>query len=212
MADTLSMNKIKPIIISALVTIQLFVLNVCVQASTLQTDISGQFNKLDKNNVFSANLGTYFSRIIEVAIVIAALLTFAMIIWGGIEWITSGGDKSKYENARKRITSGIVGLALVAAAWAIWYIVILFFGLNNLDALQITGGSGSSGSTSAAGSCGTAEWRTAFASAHGGSQPTAQDLADCNASVDFANRCGRSPSTADWTYRYNNGGVWPPCN
>ena len=53
-----------------------------------------------------------------------------MLVWGGIQWIMSGGDKAKTEEARNRITAALVGLAIVASAWAIMKLVEYFFGLN----------------------------------------------------------------------------------
>jgi len=78
------------------------------------------------------DLGKLITNGVKVAIILAALITFAFLIWGGIEWITSGGDKAKYEAARNRITAALVGLAIVAAAWAIMLIVGKFF---NVDIL-----------------------------------------------------------------------------
>jgi hypothetical protein len=65
------------------------------------------------------DIGTLISRIIRFAMVIAVILAFIFLIWGGIQWITSGGDKSANEAARNRITAALVGLAIVAASWAI---------------------------------------------------------------------------------------------
>ena len=78
------------------------------------------------------NLGNFISALIRASIIIAALLTFAYLIWGGIQWLTSGGDKSAYEAARGRITAALIGLAIVAAAYAIMLIIGTFF---NVDIL-----------------------------------------------------------------------------
>ncbi len=41
------------------------------------------------------------------------LLTLFFIAWGGVRWITSGGDKNKVESARKTITFSIIGLIVI---------------------------------------------------------------------------------------------------
>lgn len=69
---------------------------------------------------------------IRIVFVIAVILTFAFLLWGGIQWITSGGDKAKYEEARNRITAALIGLAIVALAWLIIKLVTYFFGLPDL--------------------------------------------------------------------------------
>jgi type IV secretion system pilin len=105
----------------------------------LSTDIDSQ---ITQQGFFNPDLGHFISVVIEVALILASLLTLFMLIWGGIEWVTSGGDKEKYENARKRITAAIIGLAIAACAWAIWLLVIRFLGVDRIPQLQITGSSG----------------------------------------------------------------------
>jgi len=81
------------------------------------------------------HLGTLISNGITVALSIAGLLTFAFLVWGGIQWITSGGDKAQYEAARNRITYALVGLAIVAAAWAVMKLIGNFFGIDPTEVL-----------------------------------------------------------------------------
>jgi hypothetical protein len=69
--------------------------------------------------------------LLNMVMFVAALLVFAYLIWGGITWITSGGDKGKTEEARNKITAAIVGLAVVAASYAIFLLVISFLGVSN---------------------------------------------------------------------------------
>lgn len=76
------------------------------------------------------DIGVLISRVISVAFIIAGILTFALLVMGGIEWLTSGGDKTKTENARNRITAAIVGLAIVAASWALMKLIAYFFGVD----------------------------------------------------------------------------------
>lgn len=84
-------------------------------------------------NVAITNIGTLIQGALQGAIVVSAILVFAYLIMGGIQWITSGGDKGKTQEARDRITAALVGLAVVASAWAIMLIISYFFGINILD-------------------------------------------------------------------------------
>ena len=75
-------------------------------------------------------IGTYgnpgifaFDRLTTILTVIIGLLTLIAGIWfvfllitGGIAWMTSGGDKGKLADARQRMISGAIGLAIVVAA------------------------------------------------------------------------------------------------
>lgn len=79
---------------------------------------------------FQTNLGAYVSNIVSAILIVAGLAAFALLVWGGFTWIISNGDKTKVEEARNRITNALIGLAIVAASWAIFLLVDYFFGLN----------------------------------------------------------------------------------
>lgn len=76
------------------------------------------------------DVGRLISSLIGAAIVLSALMVLGYLILGGIQWITSGGDKGKTEQARSKITAAIIGLAIVASAFAIMQIISFFFGVN----------------------------------------------------------------------------------
>ncbi len=69
------------------------------------------------------------SAIILWGMVIAGILTLLYLVMGGIEWITSGGDKAGLEHARERITNSLIGLGISVSVWAIMSIVSTFLGL-----------------------------------------------------------------------------------
>src|SRR3990172_10968358 len=75
------------------------------------------------SNVKIGDLGTLISALVGTLLIVAALLAFFYLILGGIQWITSGGDKAGMEAARNKITHAIVGLIVVGAAWAIMILV-----------------------------------------------------------------------------------------
>src|SRR3989344_4973079 len=75
------------------------------------------------------DLGRLISTGISVVIIVSGILVFVYLVWGGIEWLTSGGDKGKVEAARNRIVSALVGLAIIAASWALVRIIGYFFGI-----------------------------------------------------------------------------------
>lgn len=85
------------------------------------------------------SIGSLFTNLWGVAFTIGALAAFLYIILGAITWITGGGEKAKVEEAKERITQGIVGLAILAVSWAVALLVQQFLGLN------IFGGGGGTG-------------------------------------------------------------------
>lgn len=75
--------------------------------------------------------------LIGLALVIAAIVFFFILVIGGIRWILSGGDKAQTEAARNQITAALVGLVIVFAAWAIVQLIQAFFGIQILGGFNI---------------------------------------------------------------------------
>lgn len=88
--------------------------------------------EIDPGQGFASDIGTLINAVLSFVMVIAALLVFMYLIWGGIEWITSGGDKGKTESARNKITAAILGLVVLAASYAILLIALNFIGFDDL--------------------------------------------------------------------------------
>ena len=63
--------------------------------------------------------GGFISGIVRFIIVIAGLFAFWNFLTGGLEYITSGGDKAKLTNAQQKILMSIVGLVIIAASFLI---------------------------------------------------------------------------------------------
>lgn len=67
---------------------------------------------------------------IKTAVILGSVAFFIYLIWGGLEWMTSAGDKTQVEAARNRIMHAVTGLAILALSYAIWSLVLYFFGLS----------------------------------------------------------------------------------
>lgn len=77
----------------------------------------------------AVTLGQIISWAINVIIIVAGVIFFFMLLIGGIQWLTSGGDKGGTEAARGRITAALIGLIIVFAAWAIVKLMESVFGI-----------------------------------------------------------------------------------
>jgi len=75
-------------------------------------------------------LGKIISNLVGALFIAGFLLALVYLLMGAISWITSGGDKTKLEKARDEITNSLLGIVVVAAAWAISVLVANFFGLD----------------------------------------------------------------------------------
>lgn len=79
------------------------------------------------------DLGQVLGFVVTVAFIIAILTALLFLIWGGIKWITSGGDKTGVEAARNTIIAAIIGLIVVFLAFFILNLILGLFGLSLLD-------------------------------------------------------------------------------
>lgn len=82
------------------------------------------------------NLGDIVAAGVTFLLVIAVLIALFFLIFGGIRWITSGGDKGKVESARGMIIAAIIGLVIAFLAFFILSVALQFFGLS-LENLEL---------------------------------------------------------------------------
>lgn len=73
---------------------------------------------------------SFISGVVGLLLTVAAIWAFIQLILGGIQWISSGGDKGAVEAARDKIIQAIIGLFIVFAAWAIFLLLLQFFGVS----------------------------------------------------------------------------------
>lgn len=72
----------------------------------------------------SADIGTIIGKIIQIALSVLGLVAVVLIIVGGFQWMTSGGNEDKIKGAKKLMGSAMVGLIIVILAYAIAAFVI----------------------------------------------------------------------------------------
>jgi hypothetical protein len=81
-------------------------------------------------NLSANNIGQVVGAAVEFILVIAVIIALFFLIWGGVRWITSGGDKAKVESARGTIIAAIIGLVIAFLAFFILSLALSFFGLS----------------------------------------------------------------------------------
>lgn len=86
-------------------------------------------------NLKTDNIGQIVGTAITILLIVAVIIALFFLVWGGIRWITSGGDKGKVEGARNTIVAAIVGLIIAFLAFFILQVALGFFGL---DLAQLT--------------------------------------------------------------------------
>ena len=73
--------------------------------------------------------GKLIPALVGLGFVIGAIVFVFILIYGAIQWISSGGDKMKMESARSNIASALVGVVILLGFFAILNLVSCFFGI-----------------------------------------------------------------------------------
>ncbi len=78
------------------------------------------------------------SVFIELAFVVAVIFCLYTVIMGGINIITSEGDKKKFQSGRDKIMFAIIGLIVVFISIFLVNVIGTFFGINLIGKQPIT--------------------------------------------------------------------------
>lgn len=85
----------------------------------------------------NTSVGSIITFLVAFVIIIAVLLALVFIVIGAIQWITSGGDKTKVDSARNHIVAAVLGLIVIAFSFVLINVVITALGLGSLTSLHI---------------------------------------------------------------------------
>lgn len=78
------------------------------------------------------------ATILKFASIGATLVFLAMLILGGLQWISAAGDKEDLSAAQKKITNAIIGVVVFLSLFALINFVAPMLGLDFLSPLNIT--------------------------------------------------------------------------
>jgi len=100
--------------------------------STITSDIGKYLEGLPIGNPWKnvQHINILIPNLINLVLIAAVVIFFFLLLLGGIQWITSGGDKESLSKAKGKITSALVGIIIVFSAWAILNLVNHFFRIN----------------------------------------------------------------------------------
>lgn len=92
-----------------------------------------QVGKTDADTLLS----TIIRNAITFIFTFASVALVLVFMWGAVDWITSGGDKEKVSNARKKITAAIIGFIILSLSFFIISVIGVMFGINPFQGLKI---------------------------------------------------------------------------
>ena len=79
-----------------------------------------------------------FDGIVDFVIALSIIIAVLLIVVGGIMYITSAGNPGRVGKAQSIITSTLIGLLIIFAAWLLVNTVFSFLNLSDFS-LQFTG-------------------------------------------------------------------------
>lgn len=77
-----------------------------------------------QTNLGEKPLPEVIGRIVRIVLSFLGLIAVIIIIVGGFQWMTSGGNEEKIGKAKKLMLSGIIGLVIIVLAYAIASFII----------------------------------------------------------------------------------------
>ncbi len=74
-------------------------------------------------SVDSASASAIAGTVVNAVLSLLGVIFIILIVYAGIKWMTAGGNEERVKEARTTITRAIIGLIIVAGAWAIMIFV-----------------------------------------------------------------------------------------
>ena len=100
-----------------------------VLAAPETVDLCSQQQGFNIAFLCGTTLGGLIKTILNTVLFVPFVAALVFLIYGGIRWILSGGDKEGTTKAKETITSALLGLAVVVGSWVLINIVLTFFGI-----------------------------------------------------------------------------------
>ncbi len=100
-----------------------FITKISAQDSDIDQDVNSLFHNIGGPDADLNTVVNYVDTIITVAINLAGIVALLMIFYATIIYVTSYGDDSKIETAKKTLLWSIIGLVFVAVARILVYIL-----------------------------------------------------------------------------------------
>ncbi len=92
-------------------------INTCLsQGSGLNGDLSGDCESDPLADAGADDITKFITLVVNIISIIVGFVAVVMIIWGGMKYVTSGGESGKITSAKNTIMYALIGLVVVALA------------------------------------------------------------------------------------------------
>ncbi len=89
-----------------------------VAAQSVAPAQSGQTVKIS-NPIGTDSIPVLIARVINAFLGIVGSIAFLMFVWGGFNWLISGGSSEKIEKGKKAMTYAVIGMIIVFSSYAL---------------------------------------------------------------------------------------------
>jgi len=96
-----------------------------------------------KNFLFSGfgeDIPSIMANVIKSLLSMVGIVFLLLIIYGGVMWMTAGGNEQRIEKAKKILINASVGLAIIILAYSITYFIVESLTLGVEEPLPINTG------------------------------------------------------------------------
>jgi len=101
--------------------------------------ITNQTNALNSKAGFDTNMtvSDIIATVIGVVLSLLGVIFLVLLVLGGYQWMTAGGDEKQVEGAQARIKTAIIGLVIVLAAYSITAFVFSRLNLSSSPTVEL---------------------------------------------------------------------------
>jgi hypothetical protein len=125
MTKTLSMLAISLLVLFPILGGMTFSVSVPhVNAQELEADDFFDDDFSDSTGLGQADLKETIGNLIRVFLGFLGVIAVIIVLLGGFKWMTASGNEDKVGDAKKMLIAGVIGLAIILAAYAISTFVI----------------------------------------------------------------------------------------
>ena len=115
-----------------IIFLAIFLFPQLIQAQGITNPVIGNLGTNEASASSGGKFVEYTVYLWRAAIAIGSLAVIVYFLLGAFTWITSGGDKTKVEEARNKISTAIIGLIVLAATIALFNLVASFLGITTI--------------------------------------------------------------------------------
>ncbi len=96
-----------------------FIFAVSAPAALAQNYLGDIGNAIETGGGSTTDLPTIIAGIINTLLGFLGVVALVLVIISGFQWMMAGGDSSKVDTAKTRMINGVIGLAIILAAYSI---------------------------------------------------------------------------------------------